>query len=345
MLKHLAFLFCTLLLVVDANSQTRRRVNNTGVSSPFTNLQTAINASLDGDIIIVEHSDISYGNVILNRNITIYGPGYYLQENWATDSTQWDFRPATVGSITVLNNASGATIQGVTIGSLVVEQCDSLEISRNKITGSVRLGTIGIAKNVLLTQNFIEGSSPILVEIINATSYMISNNYIKNTNNSATNSILVTAGNGLVLNNLFLGSPDNVFKNSTVQNNYFEDSEIDVANSSNLTVTHNIGRSNFLSTSYGGILNNNISSVEPDSLYCFDMSTSPDVVYSWYNPNPLNPILIPGADGKTRVMFGGALPYVPSGMPPIPSIWLVSGSSTGTTTGGASVEIKTKSRK
>ena len=107
----------------------------------------------------------------------------------------------------------------------------------------------------------------------------------------------------------------------------------------------NMKASNQMIPGAGGILNNNISSVEPDSLYCFEMSTSPDVVYSWYNPNPLNPILIPGADGKTRVMFGGALPYVPSGMPPIPSIWLVSGSSTGTTTGGASVEIKTKSRK
>jgi hypothetical protein len=345
MLKHLAFFLWAFFLVFSADAQIRRRVNNTGVSSPFTNLQTAINASSNGDIIIVEHSDISYGNAIVDRNVTIYGPGYYLQENWATDSTQWDFRPATIGNLTIQNSGSGATIQGVTIGSLVVEQCDSLEISRNKITGSVRLGTVGNAKNVILTQNFIEGPPSILVEIVNATSYMISNNYVKNTNNSATNSIFVNSGNGLVLNNLFLGSPDNVFKNSTVQNNYFEDSEIDVTNSSNLTVTHNIGRSNFLSTSYGGIVNNNISSVEPDSLYCFEMSTSPDVVYSWYNPNPLNPILTPGADGKTRVMFGGALPYVPSGMPPIPSIWLVSGSSTGTTTGGTSVEIKTKSRK
>lgn len=345
MLKHLALLFGTLVLVVSSDAQIRRRVNNTGVSSPFTNLQSAINASADGDIIIVEHSDVSYGNVILNRNLTIYGPGYYLQENWETDSTQWDFRPATVGTITIQNNASGASIQGVTIGNVIVEQCDSLEISRNKITGTVRLGTTGAAKNVVLTQNFIEGSPTILVEIVNATSYMISNNYIKNTNNSATHAVLVTSGNGLVLNNLFLGSPDNVLKNSVVQNNYFENSEIDVTNSSNLTVTHNISRSNFLATSYGGILNNNISSVEPDSLYCFEMSTSPDVVYSWYNPNPLNPILVPGADGKTRVMYGGARPYVPSGMPPIPSIWLISGSSTGTTTGGVSVEIKTKSRK
>jgi hypothetical protein len=345
MLKHLAFFLWAFFLVMSADAQIRRRVNNTGVSSPYNNLQTAINACSDGDIVIVEHSDISYGNAIVNRNISIYGPGYYLEENWESDSTQWDFRPATVGNLTVQNTASGATIQGVTIGNLVIEQCDSLEISRNRITGSTRFGTLGTAKNVLFTQNFVEGASTILIEILNSTSFMISNNYIKNTNNSATNSISVVSGNGLVLNNLFLGGPDNIFKNSIVQNNYFEDSEIDVANSSNLTVTHNIGRSNFLATSYGGILNNNISSVEPDSLYCFDMSTSPDVVYSWYNPNPLNPILIPGADGKTRVMFGGALPYIPSGMPPIPSIWLISGSSTGTTTGGTSVEIKTKSRK
>jgi len=345
MLKHLAFLLIFALSTTFVDAQTRRRVNNTGVSSPYNNLQTAIDDCVTGDIIIVEHSDISYGNVIVNRNITIYGPGYFLQDNWVTDSTQWDFRPATISNVSFQLGGSGATIQGMTITNGIVEQCDSLEISRNRITNSLRLGTTGIAKNVVLTQNFIEGSAPILVDILNATNYLISNNYIKNINGSSTHAINVSSGNGLILNNLFLGAPDNVFKNSVVQNNYFENSEIDAINSSNLSVTHNIGRSNFLATNYGGIVNNNISNVEPDSLYCFDMSISPDYVYKLYNPNPANPILIPGADGKTRVMYGGALPYKPSGMPPIPSVWLVSGSSTGTTTSGSTVEIKTKSRK
>jgi hypothetical protein len=341
--KHLIILLCA-LTSLTSNGQNRLRVNNTGVSSPYTNLQTAIDAASNGDIIIVEHSNTSYGSVTLNKNLTIYGTGYFLEDNWATDSTQWDFRPATVTSITCTNAASGANIQGLSITDLIIQQCDSMEISRNRITNSFRIGTLGNAKNLLVTQNFIEGAPLVLIEFLNASNFLFSNNYVKNTNASGTNAVKVVDGNGLVLNNLFLGLPDNIFKNCTVQNNYFEDSEIDILNSSNLSVTHNISRSNFLNT-YGGAGTNNIISVEPDSIYCFEMSSSPDYVYKWYNPNPANPILIPGADGTTRVMYGGALPYVPSGMPPIPSVWFVGGSSTGTTGSGTTIDVKTKSRK
>ena len=60
--------FMTLAL----NAQTTVN-NNPGASADFTSLQAAINAATAGDVIYVQHSPTTYGNIIINKGVIIIG--------------------------------------------------------------------------------------------------------------------------------------------------------------------------------------------------------------------------------------------------------------------------------
>ena len=76
-------LFCSFRVTLSA--QTTRIVCNApgyngGVtnSTVFNNLQAAITASNAGDIIMVQGSGVSYGNITIEKQLWLIGPGYFL---------------------------------------------------------------------------------------------------------------------------------------------------------------------------------------------------------------------------------------------------------------------------
>lgn len=342
MKKNQVLLSILILAANLFNAQDRLRVNNTGVSAPHTTIESALAVADPNDILLLEHSDVPYGTgvVTITEPLVIYGPGYFLAFN---DSTQADFRPATINDIVFGPGSEGTRIQGVILGNVTIN-ANNIIVSRCKITGTLSVGQTGNVLNPNINQCFIESGASVLIDVINATNYTLANNLLNNTNPLATNNVRVQTGSGLVLNNLFFGDPDNVLKNATVQNNYFENSEIDQVNSSNLTVDHNMSESLFLDV----YLNpTNLTGHPPDTIFCLILAPSPDRKYNLEanvgiaDPNPADNA---GADGKDIGIYGGSLPYVPSGMPPIPSIWFYGGGSSGTQSGGVTIEIKTKSR-
>ncbi|MDZ4823619.1 MAG: hypothetical protein SH856_09175 [Flavobacteriales bacterium] len=341
-----------LLAMAGSNAQTRHRVNNSGATGPnvYSSISNAQTAAVPNDILIVDHADLDYDSPIMTKKLTIYGPGYFLAENLFLDSTQADPRHARSPSITFNAGSSGSIIQGMTLNDVIINT-DNITISRCKIEGQVRIGESGLVLNPNINQNFIEGNEVFSVHIGNATNYVIANNLLRNDNPSNSNHILkVDAGTGLVLNNIFFGEPKSQIKNASVQNNLFFHSVINEVTSTNITVDHNLSNELFLSDFYGGITNFNYSDQDylPDSIICFSMNPSPDVKYrletNTFTVAGGNPAVLGGADGKDMGMFGGALPYKPSGMPPIPSIWFYQVQSTGTQGGGVQVTVKAKSR-
>lgn len=345
-----------LLLVVPAASlwgQTRLRVNNTGttgtnVYASFAAAQTAAAAS---DILIADHSNVDYDSPVFTKKLTVYGPGYFLSENLALDSTQADARPARIPVVTFNAGSEGSVIQGFELGDVYIN-ANNITLSRCRISGQVFVGQAGAVLNPNINQCFIDVNETEAIRIYNGTNYVLANNLLRNNNTSSADySLKVDNGTGLVINNIFYGNPKNQIRNATVQNNLFFFGIIDTVNSSNLTVSHNLSNLNFLNTFYGGVTNFNYasSSYLPDSIVCFSMNPSPDIKYR-LETNPGisvsggNPAVLGGADGKDMGMWGGAAPYKASGMPPIPSTWFYQTQSTGTQSGGVTVTVKSKAR-
>lgn len=325
-------------LAVNGTSQTRYRVNNTGVSADFTTLSDAVTAASPSDILIIEHSDFRYNSaeVNINKELTLYGTGYFLEDN---DSTQADIRTSKLGTINI--TADNVTVSGLTADTIRIN-ADNVIVERCLILEHIVIGDDGAtAASPTVRQCFIQGSADELIKVENASSMVFSNNYCENENATGTNNMVMESGtSGLVLNSLFFGDPDNIFLNSTVANNYFEASEIDTINSSNITVQNNFAEGGFLETYQGTSF---INSFAPDTMFQISSEPSRDVRFE-LRPS-VSPGLNDGTDGTDVGMFGGSYPYEPSGMPPIPSVWFYNGEPTGTEGSNTNVEVKSKSRK
>ena len=101
-LAVLAFVFVTL----SAQAKIWRVNNNVGITADFTTLQNAHNAAASGDTIYVEGSNTSYGALNCSKQLTIIGPGYFLD---LVPNTQAIPLTAKVGAVS-LNSGSTGTV-------------------------------------------------------------------------------------------------------------------------------------------------------------------------------------------------------------------------------------------
>ena len=202
----------------------------------FSTLQAAVDATLDGDIIQVQPSATAYGNVIIDKKITLLGIGFNLTKEIPYQST--------VGVITLTRdaasaeNASGSIITGLTINTInlgtqngaayilsdvTVHNCQittitgvsggvplsNLLIYANNITSSVRIyNTVsGVSwfRNNVVRANYVDfrSTSPSTITITNNILYC----YLFIT--SATTSIPI-------LNNNFIGASPSTYSFNTI---------------------------------------------------------------------------------------------------------------------------------
>jgi hypothetical protein len=324
------------------------RVNNTpGTSPAYANLQTAINSVSTGDTLIVEHSETGYGSITINKDISLYGTGYFLADN---PNNHKDLRTAKVTGVTFTAQGSGALFSGFEVLGNITVNASSVDIERCRIVGTVTVGSGGSIANFKLRQCFIEANQSILVDLVNAGNYKISNCLLKNDNplNSA-HIVRHTTGSGVVLNNVFFGAPKSTFKNSTIQDNYFRDAIIDIAGSSGNTVRHNAANSAMLNA-FGNPTNLNVSLLpfylaNQDSVFSFNQTASRDGRYDLNPTWPTNPLRVSGFGGGEIGMYGTSYSYVLSGLPSIPSIYDYVSAPQGTPNTGVNVTVKGKGNK
>ena len=264
-MKNFPLLLTVLLLVISqfqGQAQDRFRVNNTGASASFTDLAAAIAGVADSDILIVEHSVTKYSAspTEINKLLTIYGTGYYLEDN---DSTQADIRTSSVGTLNITTD--GVTISGITADTIKIN-ANNVIVERCLILDHLIIGDeVAVVDAAIVRQCFIEGAASNLVQVDNATNLIFSNNFVNNTELTATNNFVMALGTtGLILNNLFFGESDNVFRNASIANNYFEKSEIDVVTSSNIIVKGNYAEGTFLEALQGIGFGNSFA---PDTMF------------------------------------------------------------------------------
>lgn len=221
-------------IIQSVQSQTVRRVSNAlGAGAPYTTIQDALAAAVNGDIILVEGSPTNYsGTITVTKQVTIQGPGYFLDQNTGLQANLNDAAAAA----TILFNAgsAGSVIRGMKTSTITINT-SNITISNNYIAG----GTVDMntgSNNIVISGNYL--SSAIIRSFSNMTNLLIANNYAGGgisfslsvtTLAVITNNIIAAGGtnfylqNSTIVNNIFLtaGTAIGETLNSTIQNNVF----------------------------------------------------------------------------------------------------------------------------
>ena len=324
------------LAPVTAQAKIWRIDNNGGSPGNFTTLQAAFNAGsgvANNDTLYVNGSGTSYGSATVDKRVYIFGPGYFLAQN---PETQASPTSAMVDQLTFTSASSGSLITGMRFNYLEIN-ADNILVKRNyaELSRGGPLVYVGASRsNVLLVQNYLNNiSSERGIEVSTGCSnVLIANNFVGVGNNS-----------GAYYYYCAIYSQSSI----TVTQNVIYRSWVSTSNS---TVTNNIFREGGLTGSGNGVIsnlcysadipagNNNQQNVNMTTV--FTLAGSDD---AYWQLKPGSPALAAGANGEDCGMFGGADPYVLSGMPAIPAIWFFAAPTSGSGASGLQVHLKAKS--
>ena len=162
---------CIMLFLALATSmyaKTLRVSNVKGSTAQYSTVAAALEAAVDGDVIMVDASPNSYGDVEITKKITLQGPGFFLVANGIAQEGQ---TTAEFGKITIkkegvkVSSISANRIEANNYDKVVITRCWAQTMSIYKTSGAVvhqnyirRLDT-DYATNAQITNNIVRFSS------------------------------------------------------------------------------------------------------------------------------------------------------------------------------------------
>ena len=308
--------------------------NNPGFDVDYTTLQAAVDAATatGGDTIYMEGSTTDYAGATINKQLTIIGPGYFLNENPKTQANMLEVKFNS--DLTFTAASGGSSIMGCRFTDYNAELiigADDISVIRNYI------GTVSFeatCDNILLSQNYvfsnIQAVSPGAM-----TNSIISNNIIGLT-------VWTQIGSGplVVSNNVFTvvghPSPVNCF-NANIQNN--------IVTSEIATILLNTGNSinNNILAEDGTDANGNLYNIDMATIFAdFDGQLDLSTDGKW-KLKAGSPALGAGAGGVDCGAYGGLAPYILSGIPNLPHIYEAIVQAAASSESGLQVTIHVKS--
>jgi hypothetical protein len=299
---------------LGANATIWRINSNPQVSADFTSINDAIAHwdVLDGDTLYLENGSY-FGATTISKSLTLIGPGYFLMEN---DSTYANPLPALIASINFSTGSSGSKIIGVqVIGDVTLSAsgANNITIERSNL-GVVSI--INPSSGLTIRQCYIAGnitssyllSSTIHNNIILGSISLLSSNGNHNIYNnviyfnSSATSYALAARNSSVLNNIIIREPysENPSLNRT-------EYCIDFAsiNNSNTTFARNV-----MSQSPNASFPDNLWNSNKEINFILAGSTDKK-----WKLKAGSPAIGYGSNGDDCGAYGGAMYYVPSGLP------------------------------
>jgi hypothetical protein len=249
----------TVLLVTfityTAQTQTVRRVSNAlGAGAPYTTIQDALAAAVNGDIILVEGSPTSYtgGTISITKQVTIQGPGYFLDQN---TGLQANLNEAAIASPISFNAGSaGSIIRGMRTGGITINT-SNITVSNNYLVGGLDMNAT--VNNIVISGNYVTG---IIRSFSNMTNLLIANNYA---GGGISFSLSLTTL-GVVTNNIIAaGGLSYYLQNSTIENNIFLTAGTAIGETLNSTIRNNV----FVSASQPGADATNVFGATTASLF------------------------------------------------------------------------------
>lgn len=160
------------LLLVSVGFFTNAQIivdNNVGTNADYTSLQAALDVAADNDTIYVQPSATSYGDIALNKPVTIIGRSHSEPSNRITK----------INTISINPNGSNTNLKGLNIfllqfgingvsEDIIVEECrvsaiyfypsgSSNILLRGNYIGSIGSGNYSYVTNLNISQNIITG--------------------------------------------------------------------------------------------------------------------------------------------------------------------------------------------
>lgn len=322
-------LFALLALVLTltgsfaAQAQTIHRVNNSGLPingvNIYSTLQDAHDAASAGDIIYLEPTDNSYGNLTCTKQLTIIGNGYFLDQN---PTLKLDERDARVGTINLASGSDGSRITGCVVQGNFFVAVGDVTIERNH-TNTIFLGynsgfSVG-GNNVIVRQNYITSTVYLYSGSTAATALSnvnITNNIILGSINAQSNSVQLN--NVLIANNVVGNLAGTTAAGIRVENAVIKNNILTYTGTiSNFTPNNNSYSYNISGNSAFGTANGNQQNIAPTSLFVGG-TASTDGAFQLSAGSPASGA---GESGTDVGAFGGTTPYRIAGIPNVPSIY------------------------
>ena len=322
-----------LTLPSSVTAQIWRVDNNPNRSADFRTIQGAVDAAQTGDTIYVAGSTTSYGDVQVRKPVVMIGTGYFLDEN---PELAIPLSHARVNRIAFYQpnrqqgelGARRAVLTGFEISRIDV--FDSVEISRNKINYINVSSTSFISQNYILLSVTIASSQALQNQGVTLEGLAVTNNIVGIRNANTAHSIHASSGSTevLIANNtvesglIFAEAAviqHNILKGGTIQGD------------SRTSILYNMS-SQDIGTENGNQSNVNMAGV-------FVGGDSPDGQYQL----AANSLARGAGLGEEDLgAFGGAEPYVISGLPPVPFIYDLTVGGSGSANTGLPVRFRVR---
>jgi hypothetical protein len=310
-MKKTFILIVCLTTLAGLNSSAKIwRVNNSGLPADFTTIQAAHDAAtvVAGDTLHLEPSSVSYGALVSTKKLVILGPGYYLNQN---TNQQANPAPAAIANFTLNEGSSGTVISGLTIASHCYINTGNITISRNSFGNqNIILSGDHSYSNIIISGNYgIDDVTPSGTWAVLITNVLIVNNYLSNV-------LLNSQFSGVIANNIF-SHQSNTAYGFTIKNNICPNTDGGIVfNGNSNTINNNI--------SAGGVGfpagNGNQNSVNMTTVFVGATGNSTDGQWQLKTGSPA---IGAGLNGEDCGIYGGNTPYHLSGLPKIPSVYLL----------------------
>ena len=282
----------------------------------YSDLQTAIDAANPGDTLFVSGSDISYGNINIQKRLILIGPGFspanQFQETASIGRIDLD--------ITGTTDPSGTVLSGFELSSVYVNWgINELIITRNRVSViSVGGGSQTSVNSWLITNNIIRSS--INLSDYSSTTYstndiIISNNIFSGTGVNGIGSPVI------VSNNLFITGTNYFLYNalSNCEKGLFVNNIIYGMQYASTSVNRMVANNNISFNSTGTDFDversttaNNLENIDP-----LFTNENGDLTFSYdeeYSLSASSPGKNYGTDGTDVGIYGGAFPW-PADLP------------------------------
>ena len=335
-MKNIFASICFVLALVAAHAaqaQTIRRCNNSGLTiagvNIYTTLQAAHDAAAPGDIIYLEPTSISYGNLNCVRPLTIIGNGYFLGQN---PGLQLDTRESQASAIEFRSGSAGSRITGCVMSSINI-LVSNVTVERNQISSSLYVGypgATGPITGAIVRQNYIN----VMYFYIACTACTISN---ANINNNIIASGVNTSGAFSSLGNILISN--NVVGNLTGNSGGGIDVDNAVIKNNILTQTTGTGsftpRNNAYSYNISGgtqfgTANGNQQNIAPSAIFVGGTASTDGAFQLRTGSSAIGT----GESGVDIGAFGGTIPYRIAGIPNVPAIYQFNQTVSGNTLNG-----------
>lgn len=292
-------------------------MNNREESRPeenlYDNIQDAYNKARGGfDTLLIEGSITGYGNLTLEKPLTIIGPGYFLNENEGESATS---QAASLGVINISEGANGTKLIGISIdisGGYIYVSADDVEFSRcffGSGTYNLIYPRVSPIKNLNINRCYF---SQVALDWRYVNEAPIDIYFASNIVQGGF--ALPEGTSGSVINNIFVGDAFNVGTVSSLQihnNVLLSTNEEDISIPSlSSNISHNIS-----SLKTFGTNNGNQEDILASQIFLQQGSTD-----GKWQIKADGPAAGAGRNGVDIGAFGGPEPYRLSGVPSIPRI-------------------------